>query len=125
MYEFRTRVHANLMVGSANLSERALIFNSEAATIHTAVPNLKALNGTWKRLQLGASVVNASLIAAYSAARAKYPPPSHPPIPSPTSVPAQSLWDATISGAAQPADYEYFWVDAHCCPVKSRTDSSG
>ena len=112
MYEFRSATHANLMVGSANLSERALIFNSEAASVHTGISNLKSLNGSWKRLRTGAVVANAALIAAYDVARKKCPPPIHPPISSPASKPTRSLWDAINSNNCDPLDYEYFWVDA-------------
>jgi HKD family nuclease len=112
MYEFRTDAKANLMVGSANLSGRALIFNSEAASVHVGLSNLKALDGTWRRLRVGAVVANAALIAAYDAARAKYPPLLPPPISVPPSNPPQSLWEAINSGACDPKAYEYFWVDA-------------
>lgn len=112
MYEFRTDKKANLMVGSANLSARALIFNSEAASLHVGVSNLKALDGTWKRMRMGAVAGTPALIAAYDAVRAKHPPPTSPPISAPASSPVQSLWEAINSAACDPAAYEYFWVDA-------------
>ncbi|MEL6065311.1 phospholipase D family protein [Methylobacterium sp. DCY52] len=112
MYEFRTDAYANLMVGSANLSERALSVNSEAATVHTGISKLKSLNANWKRMRFGSAVVDAALIAAYDALRTANPPPPAPPIASPATVPAQSLWDALQAGGCDPSGYEYFWVDA-------------
>jgi HKD family nuclease len=112
MYEFRTDTKANLMIGSANLSERALIFNSEAVSVHVGVSNLKALDGTWKRMRAGAVVASAALIEAYDVARAKHPPLPPPPIPVPSGNPSQSLLEAINTAACDPAAYEYFWVDA-------------
>lgn len=112
MYEFRFGTHANLMVGSANLSERALVFNSEAATVHTGLSDLKALDTHWKHLRFGSRLADAALIKAYALARAKQPPPPTNPVPTPVTVPSQSLWDAVSSGACDPESYEYFWLDA-------------
>ncbi|BDV36689.1 phospholipase D family protein [Methylocystis iwaonis] len=112
MYEFRTGKKANLLVGSANLSERALVFNWEAASVHVGISNLKVLDGRWKQMRVGAIAADAALIAAYDAARRKHPPPPPPPIPPPSNSPSDSLWEAINSATCDPAGYEYFWVDA-------------
>jgi HKD family nuclease len=93
-YEFRTEDHANLMVGSANLSDRALICNSEAAVVHTGITDLKSLDRAWTHLRSGASEVDVALINAYDAFRAKHLPVSPPPVSPVTTEPSQNLWDA-------------------------------
>ena len=112
MYDFRTNAHANLMVGSANLSERALVVNSEAATVHSGISKIKLLNVNWKRLRVGSVAVDADLIAAYDALRAKNPLSPPPPIPSPAGMPIQSLREAIEAGSCEPSNFEYFWVKA-------------
>ena len=112
MFEFRAGALANFMVGSANLTERALTFNSEAATVHTGLSNLKSLDASWKRLCYGSRPADASLIKAYEAVQSKQLPHPTPSVPVPGSIPAQSLWDAMASGECDPVKHEYFWVDA-------------
>jgi HKD family nuclease len=112
MYDFRTAAHANLMIGSANLSERALVFNSEAVTVHKGILTLNPLNAAWSKLSLNAAKVDAALITAYSAQRTKYPPPPSPPIPSTSSTPTQTLWEAIEAGTSSPERDEFFWVEA-------------
>jgi hypothetical protein len=111
MYEFRSTKRANIMVGSANLTQRALTSNSEAAIVRTGMSGLKTLDQAWSRLRAGATTVNPHMVSAYAVLRAKDPPSTSPKIKPLSTLPGRSLWDAINQGKADPGVYDYFWVD--------------
>ena len=112
-YDLRTTAHANVLVGSANLTERALTANTEAATLERRITKLAPLNSAWVALSNGGTPVDPALIAAYRAVRATQPPvPKDPPTPAPSAAPGLSLGEAIEAGTCNPADWEFFWVDA-------------
>lgn len=111
VYEFRNAARSNLLVGSANLSERALTSNTEAATAHTDIGDLANLDAAWTAFCAGAVIVDAALVDAYEAVRLGAAPQPPPPIAPPMGAPAQPLWEAVNAGICTPSNFEYFWVE--------------
>ncbi len=101
------------VVGSANLSRRALTVNTEAvATVELGLAEAETL---WAEIEAASVELTPELLLAYKAIRPKQqvaPPPDEPPIPPPVpSVKLRVFRLAVEGGYVEPAEYEAFWVE--------------
>lgn len=109
------------VVGSANLTQAALISNTEVVSAGREPPANCVWNDVWSELMRGASPLTDDLLKAY---REKWAAPKlrpidpdlqpAPPIIQPTSKAV--FWDAVTRGRINPALFEHFWVEAGSMP---------
>lgn len=115
LYAFDHGPSLGLLTGSANLTERGLTVNTEAATVHGSVP-VADLAPAWDVLLAATRVLDAALLERYRAARRDVPAPPPPEVPvQPRPVPLQGLrvfGEAIAEGRIRPEQFSRFWVEA-------------
>lgn len=104
-------VHA--VIGSANLSRRALSVNTEAVTAVDLDP--ADAEATWNEIAANSVELTPELLQAYRDVRPQQrvaPPPDEPPVPPPAAPGALPVFrDAVEAGAVNPAEHQAFWVE--------------
>lgn len=137
LYILDTRTSTRLLVGSSNMSDRALTANTEAAAIlvSSARESRREVESVWQWLTEGAVALDAPLLDAYITARRSLklprparrkgaPPTSQPP--EEADIPEEPLNEAVLVGPSagvqtfaaaltagvDPENYDNFWVQA-------------
>jgi len=104
-------VHA--VIGSANLSRRALSVNTEAVT--TVDITLAEAETTWAEIAANSVELTAELLQAFRDIRPQQrvaPPPDEPPVPPPAPPNALPVFrDVVEAGGVNPAEHQAFWVE--------------
>lgn len=104
-------VHA--VIGSANLSRRALSVNTEAVTAVDLDPS--DAEATWSGIVADSVELTSELLEAYREMRPsqrKAPPPDEPPVPPSASPDAlEAFRDVVEAGDVNPAEQQAFWVE--------------
>lgn len=106
-----TTVHA--VIGSANLSRRALSVNTEAVTVVDLDP--ADAEAIWQEIATNSVELTAELLQAYRDVRPQQrtaPPPDEPPVPLPTPPGALPVFrDVVEGGGVNPEEHQAFWVE--------------
>ena len=102
------------VIGSANLSRRALSINAEAVTAVDLDP-LDA-EATWGGIVADSVELTPELLETYRKMRPRQrtaPPPDEPPVPPPASLdaPKKVYRDVVEAGDVNPAERQAFWVE--------------
>lgn len=101
------------VIGSANLSRRALSVNAEAV-IAVDLDQLDA-EATWRGIVADSVELTPELLEAYCEVRPrqrKARPPDEPPVPPPAPPDALKVYrDVVEAGAVNPAERQAFWVE--------------
>lgn len=104
-------VHA--VIGSANLSRRALSVNTEAVTVVDLDPDSAAT--TWAEIAANSVALTPELLQRYRDVRPQQrqaPPPDEPPVPPPAPPGELPVFrNAVETGDVDPADYQAMWVE--------------
>jgi len=104
-------VHA--VIGSANLSRRALSVNTEAVTAVNLDP--AEAQATWDKIVGNSVELTPELLHAYQDVRPQQrvaPPPDEPPVPpvaAPNELPV--FREVVEAGGVQPEEHQAFWVE--------------
>ena len=101
------------VVGSANLSRRALSVNTEAVTAVDLDPS--DAEAIWSRIVANSVELTSELLEAYRHMRPRQratPPPDEPPVPPPASPGALEVYRNVVeAGHVNPAEQQAFWVE--------------
>ena len=107
--------HSASIVGSANLTEAALVSNTEIVAVLDEIPTASCLS-LWDGVIAGAVALSDQLLDRYRVARARLPPP---PVETDNATEADvriarigTLWDSIESGVLAPERYDRLWVQA-------------
>ena len=105
------------VVGSANLTNSALIWNTEAVATDRVVGRKAHWDDIWRDCLFDTMGYTASLLREYQSkrGRSKRRPVNPDPVPpSPVVVPGERavFWDAAAAGAVDPTAFNHFWVEA-------------
>jgi hypothetical protein len=104
-------VHA--VIGSANLSRRALSVNTEAVT--SVNLDLAEAETTWAEIAGNSVVLTTELLQRYREVRPRQrlsPSPDEPPVPPPTPPGALPVFREVVeAGGVNPAEHQAFWVE--------------
>jgi len=116
LYLFNADCRRDFLVGSPNLTQRALTVNTEAAFVETSSGDTSAVDGQWDELLSGSVPLTPDLLREYTAARLVMPRPQNPdppipldPAPEPRSL---SSLEEAIAAGLEVASYDNFWVEA-------------
>lgn len=117
LYLFDSANATGYVVGSANLTDSALITNTEVVSVGKEVPGNGRWSDIWAELMLETTPLTTALLRDYRQKwvrpkrRAVEPDPKPRP---PVIRPADKLvfWDAVITGAIDPMAYNQLWVEA-------------
>jgi HKD family nuclease len=114
IYLFGEHPDSYVLVGSPNLSDRALTASTEAAALLVAPEELEDY---WDELVEASTTLTDDILTAYKAARPKRkavdpdpPLATIPPAANTGALPV--LGDAITLGEVDPSEYECFWVEA-------------
>ena len=99
------------VVGSANLSRRALTVNTEAIVMATLTE--QEAGAIWREVVSNSVALTDELLRAYRDARPRHrPPPAEPPIPPPAAPQALPEFRAAVeNGSVDPSEFQAFWVE--------------
>ncbi len=101
------------VIGSANLSRRALSVNTEAVTAVDLDPS--DAEATWREIVAGSVELTSDLLQAYRDTRPRQraaPPPDEPPVPRSVSPDDLEVYrDVVEAGDINPAEQQAFWVE--------------
>lgn len=101
------------VIGSANLSRRALSVNTEAVTAVELDPS--EAESTWVEIAANSVELTPELLQAYRDVRPKQrsaPPPDEPPIPPATPPATLPVYrDVVEAGGVDPGAHQAFWVE--------------
>lgn len=117
IYLFDSGQSTRYVVGSANLTESALISNVEVVTTGPEDPGNSTWNKAWRALIHGTERFDDRIFEAYRerwrrpAARPVVPDPAPPPREV-RSAGKPVFWEALQSGNIAPTDLRHFWVEA-------------
>lgn len=117
VYLFENARQTGFVVGSANLTDSALLRNTEVVTAGFEVPENGPWADAWTTLALGATPITDGLLTDYERRwrrprpRIVEPEPTPPP---PETRPADRLifWDAITTGGIVPLNFSHLWVEA-------------
>lgn len=117
LYVFDSPSHVGSLIGSPNLTQRALRTNTEIAELSKPAADLTALEDAWSSLVAASTELTDALLKDYSTKRVPARRPFDPesPVAAPASVPAAhpaSVDDAVQAGLFDPKQVSYFWVEA-------------
>ena len=111
------------VIGSANLSRRALSVNTEAVTAVDLDPS--DAEATWSEIVADSVELTPELLQAYRNMRPQQraaPPPEEPPVPPPASPDVLEVYrDVVEAGDVVPAERQAFWVEVGGPSGGSRT----
>lgn len=116
VYLFNSPDSNNFVVGSANLTESALLTNTEVVVSGSENPENANWNDVWLASLNDAVPLSPNLLRDYRRNRTRHALRlinPDPPIPVPVRLPRENpvLWDALLSGFV-PLNYTHFWVEA-------------
>jgi HKD family nuclease len=120
VYAFGLRgAHANIVVGSANMTIRGFTINTEAVWIEKNV-SANRVDAVFSSASAGTAPLTDDLISAYKALRRRRPPPPQlkletRPVPRPKPVVSgrlRTFRDAVESGALRPENFREMWVQS-------------
>lgn len=101
------------VIGSANLSRRALSVNAEAVSVVELDP--ADAEATWNEIVANSVQLTPELLQAYRDARPTQrvaPPPDEPPVPPPSPPGTLPVFrDVVEAGSVDPAEHQAFWVE--------------
>lgn len=105
------------VIGSANLTNSALIWNTEAVVAGTVVGRKRHWENIWRDCLFDSTEYTASLLREYQRkrGRSRRRPVNPDPVPPPSvMVPGERavFWDATAAGAVDPTAFDHLWVEA-------------
>jgi hypothetical protein len=117
LYLFDALNVTGYVVGSANLTDSALITNTELVAVGKEVPGNSRWNDIWSDLLLDTTSLTNTLLREY---RRKWIRPKRRPVepdpkpPSPRIRPTEKpvFWEAITSGGIDPMAFNQFWVEA-------------
>lgn len=117
VYLFDTARTVGYLVGSANLTNSALLRNTEIVTVGHDVPGNCGWSYVWDELSSGTVPLGQGLLADYKKKwiRPKprpVDPDTRPSRPSVTATDKPVFWEALIKGALNPMSFDHFWVEA-------------
>ena len=117
LYLFDSASTTGYVVGSANLTDSALITNTEIVAVGKEAPANGRWNDVWDRLMLDTSPLTSTLLRAYQSRwvrptrRAVEPEPKpKPPLIRPSDKPV--FWEAITTGGIDPTLFNHLWVEA-------------
>lgn len=117
LYLFDSANDTRYVVGSANLTDSALITNTEVVAVGKELPENGQWNDIWTELLLDTSPLTTALLQEYQQKwvrpkkRVVEPDPKPvPPTIRPTDKPV--LWEAITTGGIAPMAFNQFWVEA-------------
>lgn len=113
VYIAPTAVEARFVVGSANLSRRALTVNTEAVSA-SLLTGADAWREVWAHLTGRSVKLSDELLNAYRAIRPErweIPLAPEPPIPPPAPPAALPVFRDEVEDGLDPGEYAAFWVD--------------
>jgi hypothetical protein len=117
LYLFDSASATGFVVGSANLTDSALITNTELVAVGKEVPGNGRWNDIWVELLLDTAPLTSALLREYRKKwvrpkrRVVEPDPKpRPPTIRPGDKPV--FWDAVTSGAIDPMAFNQFWIEA-------------
>jgi HKD family nuclease len=111
--------HANILVGSANMTSRGFSINTEAVWIEKNVP-LPSVDSLFSCAAVGTAPLTDDLLSAYKTLRRRRPPPPElkletEPVPRPRTVSLgrlQTFREAVESGTLAPEKFREMWVQS-------------
>jgi HKD family nuclease len=117
LFLFTSGVETSVLVGSANLTRAALLYNTEMGTVVTVPGKSADLEAHWKNLERSSAPLQDSDIAAYERRRIRIPQPFPPDPPVPAGPPVslnqlEAFLDAVEGGRVVPSNWKAFWVEA-------------
>ena len=117
LFLFDSPEQTEYLIGSANLTESALISNTEIVVVGTEIPENNRWQNVWERNVMDSVPLTQGLIDDYSRLRVRprqRPVDPDPDIPQPTSSPADNpvFIDTINLGQVNPMDYNHFWIEA-------------
>lgn len=122
LYVFDTAVGgARVLVGSANLTEAALLNNTEfgvALSLSAGGREIRALNDSWDRLVDAAQLIGSADIAQYRSDRARNAPKRRPSprrprrARPPRNVGVPRFAEEVVAGRVRPGTLSKFWIEA-------------
>ncbi|MDX6714336.1 MAG: hypothetical protein QOH30_894 [Baekduia sp.] len=117
LFLFTSPSETSVLVGSANLTRAALLYNTEMGTVVSVPGGSADLEAQWKELERASAPLDESGIAAYERQRTGMPPPFHPDPPMPPGPPiplddVEAFLDAVQAHRADPSTAKAFWVEA-------------
>jgi hypothetical protein len=117
LFLFDSRDSTGYVVGSANLTDSALIRNTEIVVAGTESPKNSTWDQVWKDLNHSTDPLTDALLARYAE---KWERPQSRPV-SPETQPRKAAidpgnipvyWDAVTDGGVDPRDFAQFWIEA-------------
>jgi hypothetical protein len=116
LYVIDRTADSAVLIGSANLSGRALGANTEVMAIYDPYPDIAQLDLIWDAIVGTSHSLTSEELAKYEAERPKRMRPPRPDAP----VPAEALPVAAdlpvfaqlVEGGVDPMNYDAFWVEA-------------
>jgi HKD family nuclease len=117
LYIFDEATHLGSLIGSPNLTQRALRTNTEIAEITNPVSEPEAIEEAWKALLGTSELLTDKLLNDYREKRKTVPKPFDPEAPVPPPAPAssslpRSVDEAVDQGLITPDRVANFWVEA-------------
>lgn len=117
LYLFNSVTRSGYVVGSANLTESALISNSEIVIAGDEIPVNIEWNNVWANAIAESEPLSARLLISYQERRTRQrrrPVDPDPNIPTPTTQPGENpvFWDAIRTNGVNPTLYNHFWIEA-------------
>lgn len=117
IYLFDEAAHSGYVVGSANLTNSALISNTEVVAVGEETPQNSTWNDLWAELRIDTMPLTDTILGDY---RRSWRRPSRrlvAPDPSPaapTIRPGEKsvFWDVIAAGTLAPMTFNHFWVEA-------------
>ena len=116
LYIFDKDVGRAVIIGSANLTGRAMTTNTEAVGLHIVTGTSDTWDKMWAASVQGAVEFTPELVSEYRRVRRSLPtrevlePPPPPSEPlDPDSLPV--FWDEIAAGRLSPGDFTHFWVE--------------
>ncbi|MGH8542740.1 MAG: phospholipase D family protein [Gammaproteobacteria bacterium] len=117
IYLFDTAESTGYVVGSANLTDSALIANTEVVAVGKEKPENATWNDVWAELFFNTAPLTTALLGEYRRKwirpqrRAVEPEPKpHPPEIRPGDKPV--FWEAITTGGISPMAFNHFWIEA-------------
>jgi HKD family nuclease len=107
-----------VLVGSANLTRRALTVNTEIAAADADVADAAEVDEKWQAAHAASAPLTPELLATYRALRPRAlrePRPTEEPVPPPASPPPGTLKtfaQAVMDEDVDPQEFTGFWVEA-------------
>lgn len=117
LYLFNSAVNNGYVVGSANLTESALISNSEIVVAGIETPDNNSWMDVWSNALANSELLSTPLLNAYRERRAISSSRTVDPdqeIPTPSVTPGETpvFWDAITTDGVEPSSFDHFWIEA-------------